>query len=556
MRRWRGSMGWRRRPNRRARRPHAPAGGCGRGRLGRSPRSRLVALVGIPMARDHRDVPSEVARQQPKGDARPERMVADRTTPAPPIRREGRTDAHPLRTGTPRATERQEEAVPPPPPVPAPVFRPAPVSAFAPAPVPKPWWNLRRRLHRRPRPPRPRPDVRPGSGAGRRGYGIACRTPHRRRSLHGTRLRHCRRARGYGLARRPRRAGGWRFHRAAIGALDRAIALRPDLASAYLNRALAYRQRGDLARAEKDMDRAIRLDRSARAYRLRSDIRTARGDAKGAQKDRERADRLEADGAGDRRFPRDLVFAPASPKAPACPVFLSSRSSAVPMSASRRCSTASSARNSRWSTIGRRDARPARGRCDADRHGLPRRRQPPATRITDAQTLPGRMRLQTEAAIGQADVALFLVDARAGVVPLDEEIARWLRSSSPPSCSPPTGRGEGRRTGRARSTGAGLRRSGAAVRRTWRGHGRPVRGAASPSGSRDRGDAGGRGRRLPDAPLKLAIVGRPNAGKSTLINKMLGEDRMITGRKPASPAIRSRSTGRGTTATTFPARSG
>ncbi|MCI1141313.1 hypothetical protein MOP88_01380 [Sphingomonas sp. WKB10] len=46
------------------------------------------------------------------------------------------------------------------------------------------------------------------------------------------------------------------------------------------------------------MDRAIRLDRSARAYRLRSDIRATRGDAKGAQKDRERAERLEADGAG------------------------------------------------------------------------------------------------------------------------------------------------------------------------------------------------------------------------------------------------------------------
>ena len=50
----------------------------------------------------------------------------------------------------------------------------------------------------------------------------------------------------------------------------------------------------------------------------------------------------------------------------------------------------------------------------------------------DAQSLPGRMRQQTEAAVAQADVALFLVDARAGVVPLDEEIARWLRGSSTP----------------------------------------------------------------------------------------------------------------------------
>ncbi len=45
----------------------------------------------------------------------------------------------------------------------------------------------------------------------------------------------------------------------------------------------------------------------------------------------------------------------------------------------------------------------------------------------DAQALPGRMRRQTESAVAEADVALFLVDARAGVVPIDEEIGRWLR---------------------------------------------------------------------------------------------------------------------------------
>src|SRR3546814_6175758 len=51
----------------------------------------------------------------------------------------------------------------------------------------------------------------------------------------------------------------------------------------------------------------------------------------------------------------------------------------------------------------------------------------------DAATLPGRMRVQTEAAVRQADVALFLVDARAGLVPLDEESGRWLRGSTTPS---------------------------------------------------------------------------------------------------------------------------
>ena len=50
----------------------------------------------------------------------------------------------------------------------------------------------------------------------------------------------------------------------------------------------------------------------------------------------------------------------------------------------------------------------------------------------DAATLPGRMRQQTQAAVDMADVALFVIDARAGIVPLDQEIARWLRGSKTP----------------------------------------------------------------------------------------------------------------------------
>ena len=48
----------------------------------------------------------------------------------------------------------------------------------------------------------------------------------------------------------------------------------------------------------------------------------------------------------------------------------------------------------------------------------------------DPATLPGRMRVQTETAVEDADVALFLIDARAGITPLDQEIARWLRTGS------------------------------------------------------------------------------------------------------------------------------
>src|SRR3954447_10185481 len=50
----------------------------------------------------------------------------------------------------------------------------------------------------------------------------------------------------------------------------------------------------------------------------------------------------------------------------------------------------------------------------------------------DAASLPGRMRQQTQSAGRDAHVALFLIDAREGLTPLDEEIGRWLRTESTP----------------------------------------------------------------------------------------------------------------------------
>jgi GTP-binding protein len=146
----------------------------------------------------------------------------------------------------------------------------------------------------------------------------------------------------------------------------------------------------------------------------------------------------------------------------------------------------------------------------------------------DPLSLPGRMRRQTEAAVREADVALFLIDAREGVTPLDEEIARWLRAEDTPvivAANKAEGRGGEQGRLEAFSFGFGEPLAISAE------HGEGVvdlfealrpfveREETEEEDDQERGEG----------PLKLAIVGRPNAGKSTLVNRMLGEERMITG---------------------------
>ncbi|VVT10712.1 GTPase involved in ribosome synthesis and maintenance [Sphingomonas sp. EC-HK361] len=147
----------------------------------------------------------------------------------------------------------------------------------------------------------------------------------------------------------------------------------------------------------------------------------------------------------------------------------------------------------------------------------------------DAQSLPGRMRQQTEAAVAQADVALFMIDSRAGIVPLDEEIARWLRGARTPILLV-ANKAEGRagEQGILESLALGFgdpvqlsAEHGEGIGDLFEALLPHIEGKATDDDADD--DEG------EDAPLKLAIVGRPNAGKSTLVNKMLCEDRMITG---------------------------
>ena len=156
----------------------------------------------------------------------------------------------------------------------------------------------------------------------------------------------------------------------------------------------------------------------------------------------------------------------------------------------------------------------------------------------DAASLLGRMRAQTTAALDDADVALLMFDARAGVTPMDAHFAQWLRSRDVPLILV-ANKAEGR------AGEAGVAESYAL------GFGQPVQISAEhgegmadlhealmphldplvpraddevPEETLEEQEA-----RLALEPLKLAIVGRPNAGKSTLINRLLGEERLITG---------------------------
>ena len=154
----------------------------------------------------------------------------------------------------------------------------------------------------------------------------------------------------------------------------------------------------------------------------------------------------------------------------------------------------------------------------------------------DPATLPGRMRQQTEAAVRGADVALFLIDAREGLTPLDEEIGRWLRTGATPVIvAANKAEVRGGEAGRLEAFALGLGEPLAIS--AEHGEGvvdlfealRPLIEKEGTGPHPDPLPQAGEGEDEELGPLKLAIVGRPNAGKSTLVNRMLGEERMITG---------------------------
>jgi GTP-binding protein len=146
----------------------------------------------------------------------------------------------------------------------------------------------------------------------------------------------------------------------------------------------------------------------------------------------------------------------------------------------------------------------------------------------DAGTLAERMREQTARALAIADVALLLVDARQGVTPLDLHFARWLRRSGKPVVLV-ANKAEGR-GGETASLDAFALGLGPPIAISAE-HGEGMAGlfdALAPYAD----GAGAAPEDAPERPLQLAIIGRPNVGKSTLVNRLVGEDRVLTGPEP------------------------
>lgn len=146
--------------------------------------------------------------------------------------------------------------------------------------------------------------------------------------------------------------------------------------------------------------------------------------------------------------------------------------------------------------------------------------------VTD-ESLEARMRAQTERAVDECDVALFVIDSREGVTPADRIFAEILRKRDKPvilAANKAEGRqgeagildawglGLGEPVPISAEHGEGMADLYAALAAVW----------AEDEDEEEAEDES-------DKPVRIAIVGRPNAGKSTLVNRLIGEDRLLTG---------------------------
>jgi GTPase len=148
------------------------------------------------------------------------------------------------------------------------------------------------------------------------------------------------------------------------------------------------------------------------------------------------------------------------------------------------------------------------------------------------ESLEGRLRRQTHAALAEADLALMLIDAKTGLTALDRHVAGWLRRQDKPVILV-ANKCEGRAAESFATEAWGLGLGAPIPISAQQGEGladlaEALLAATDAAKPADAPAA----LSVAEAPLRLTVTGRPNVGKSSLINRLLQDDRLLTGPEP------------------------